>query len=583
MMKKIALLTVNVILIFNINAQISFVDLATSLGLGSACGTTYLGNGISFYDFDNDGWDDITLNTESGQSIRFFKNVNGSFQELTLSIPEINYQTKQLNWVDFDNDSDKDLFITSDTDGNKLFENIGSLVFQDITLTSGMATENMYSYGASWGDYNNDGFLDVFISNRINTIANKLYKNNGDGTFTDVSNQAGIQTLAVASFCAAFIDINNDGFQDIYVSNDKPFNPNVLYKNNGDGTFTDISASSGTDVGIDAMTVTVGDFNNDSWFDIYITNNPDGNVLFKNNGDETFTDIAISSGTIFNSVSWGASFFDADNDMDIDLYVCGMFDVNENTFLRGAFYDNNDDETFSLSNSSFPGDDRVSFSSAIGDVDNDGLPELAVTNNNDENLFLWKNNTTTSNNWLKINLEGTSSNKDGIGSVIEISINGDKFYRYTHCGEGYLSQNSGTEIFGLGSNVLIDYVKVKWLSGLEDVIFDVDANQVLNIEEGSSPLSVEEFSLINSFNIYPNPFSEETTIVFSLRHKENVVIDVFDLLGRKINTLLNSEVIGKQNIIWNGTDYKGHKLNAGIYLISIQAESSTSVLKAVVK
>ncbi len=582
-MKRIFFIAVNVILIFNMNAQISFVDQATNLGLGSACGTTYLGNGITFYDFDLDGWDDITLNTESGQSIRFFKNVNGSFQELTLSIPVINYQTKQLNWVDFDNDGDKDLFITSDTNGNKLFENTGNLVFQDITLNSGLATANMFSYGASWGDYNNDSFLDVFISNRTNTIANKLYKNNGDGTFTDVSIQAGIQTLAVASFCAAFLDINNDGFQDIYVSNDKPFNPNVLYKNNGDGTFTDISASSGTDVGIDAMTVTVGDFNNDSWFDIYITNNPNGNVLLKNNGNETFTDVATSSGTIFGSVGWGASFFDADNDMDIDLYVCGMFDANEDYFLRGAFYENNNDETFSLSNSSFPGDDRVSFSSAVGDVDNDGLPDLAVSNNNDENLFLWKNNTTTSNNWLKINLEGTLSNKDGIGSLIEISINGDTFYRYTHCGEGYLSQSSGTNIFGLGPNQLVDYVKVKWLSGLEDVFYNVATNQVLHIEEGSSPLLVDEFSLDSSLKIYPNPFSEEITIAFSLKNNEHIVIDVFDLLGRKINTLLNKEVIGKQNIIWDATNHERQKLNSGIYLISIQGESSTSVLKAIVQ
>ncbi|MFK5879202.1 MAG: FG-GAP-like repeat-containing protein [Flavobacteriaceae bacterium] len=581
-MKRIISLIVNLVLIFNINAQISFTDQATSLGLGSSCGTTYLGNGVTFYDFDGDGWDDITINTEAGQSIRFFKNVNGVFQELSLSIPEINYQTKQLNWVDFDNDNDKDLFITSDTDGNKLFENIGGLVFQDITPTSGLATENMFSYGASWGDYNNDSFLDVFISNRTTTIGNKLYKNNGDGTFTDVSNEAGIQPLGIASFCSAFLDINNDGFQDIYVSNDKIFNPNILYKNNGDGTFTDISVSSGTDVGIDAMTVTVGDFNNDSWFDIYITNGLDGNVLFKNNGDETFTDVALISGTIFNSVSWGASFFDADNDMDLELYVCGMFDGTQNTFLTGGFYDNNGDETFNLSNSSFPGDDRVSFSSAIGDVDNDGLPELIVTNNNDDNLFLWKNNTITSNNWLKVNLEGTSSNKDGIGSVIEISINGDKFYRYTHCGEGYLSQNSGTEIFGLGSNVLVDSVKVKWLSGTVDIFYNVAVNQTLSIVEGAS-LSVDEFNLQNSLNIYPNPFSEEITISFSLKNKENVVIDVFDLLGRKINTLLNKEVIGKQNIIWNGTNYSGHKLNAGIYLISIQTESGALAFKTIVQ
>ncbi|OUR94269.1 hypothetical protein A9Q87_01075 [Flavobacteriales bacterium 34_180_T64] len=564
-MKKLLLIIVNLVFIFKINAQISFEDQATSLGLGTACGVTYLGNGVTFYDFDKDGWDDITLNTETGQSIRFFKNVNGSFQELMLNIPDMNFQTKQINWVDYDNDGDKDLFITSDTDGNRLFENDGSFVFQDITLTSGLSTDNMFSYGASWGDYNNDGFLDVFISNRTTTVGNKLYRNNGDGTFLDVSSVAGIQSSAVASFCAAFLDINNDGLQDIYVSNDKPFNPNVLYKNNGDGTFTDISASSGTDVGIDAMTVTVGDFNNDGWFDIYITNNPDGNVLYENNGDETFTDVALSSGTLFNSVSWGASFFDADNDTDLDLYVCGMFDASENFFLRGAFYDNNDDETFDLSNSSFPGDDRVSFSSAVGDIDNDGLEELIVTNNNGENLFLWKNTTVTTNNWLKVNLEGTQSNTDGIGSVIEIAIDGNQFYRYTHCGEGYLSQNSGTESFGLGASILVDYVKVSWLSGLVDVIYNVDANQVLDIVEGSSPLSIENYSLADTIYMYPNPVQDRLYI----DSDSHLDIDVYSVLGSKQK--LNYELTSRSLDV--------SLLSPGLYIMELKIDSEVFVYK----
>jgi hypothetical protein len=565
-MKQIYLIIAIAALVFNSNAQISFVDQATNLGLGTDCGTTYLGNGVTFYDFDKDGWDDMTLNTETGRSISFYKNVNGSFQELTLDIPDIDYQTKQINWVDFDNDGDMDLFVTSDTDGNRLFENNGSLVFQDITIASGIPLDNMFSYGASWGDIDNDGYLDLFVSNRTNTIPNKLYKNDGDGTFTDVSVLAGIDQTAVASFCAAFLDINNDGFQDIYVSNDKPQNPNKLYKNDGDGTFTDISISSGTDIGIDAMTVTVGDFNNDSWFDIYITNNPDGNVLYKNNGDETFTDIAQSSGTIFNSVSWGASFFDSDNDMDLDLYVCGMFDATETTFLKGAFYDNNGDETFTLSNSSFPGDDRASFSSAIGDLDNDGLQELVVSNNNNENLFLWKNNTITSNNWLKVNLEGTSSNKDGIGSVIEMSVNGNSYYRYSHCGEGYLSQNTGTESFGLGSNMLADYLKVTWLSGLVDIFYNVNANQVLNIVEGSSPLTLEDYNLRN-IKIYPNPVEN---ILFV---NSNTVLDLelYDVLGRK----------QKIKYLDNSMNIDVSILKTGLYFLKLKKDEERLIYKLI--
>lgn len=565
-MKKLFLTGIISILIFSAEAQISFEEQATNLGLGTSCGTTYLGNGVTFYDFDNDGWDDITLSKENGQSISFYKNVNGSFQELTMNIPAFTHQTKQINWLDFDNDGDKDLFITSDTDGNMLLEQTGNFDFQDITLASGISTSNMFTYGSSWGDINNDGFLDLFISNRTNTTPNILYKNNGNGTFTDVSVLAGIDQTAVASFCSAFFDLNNDGFQDIYVSNDKPQNPNKLYKNNGDGTFTDISVSSGTNVGIDAMSVTIGDFNNDSWFDIYITNNPDGNVLYKNNGNETFTDIAQPSGTIFNSVGWGASFFDADNDMDLDLYVCGMFDATNTTFLKGAFYDNNGDETFTLNNSCFPGDDRASFSSAIGDANNDGLPEMVVTNNNDENIFAWQNNTTTSNNWLKVKLEGTTSNKDGIGSVIEMSVNGSSYYRYMLCGEGYLSQNSGTEIFGLGSNLKAEYLKVTWLSGSVDIFYDVNANQVLNIVEGSSPLSTEGH-ILKEINIYPNPVVN----ILKIESNEQLEIELYDVLGRKqkIKYLENSESIDVSFLM------------NGLYFLKLKKDKEKSIYKII--
>ncbi|OUR95096.1 hypothetical protein A9Q87_00710 [Flavobacteriales bacterium 34_180_T64] len=571
MIKKYALGVLSILSYNVVISQITFKDQASIFGIAESCGSTFLGNGVSFYDFDQDGWDDITLNSQDGDDLRFFKNINGNFVEQFLNIASVNHQTKQVNWVDIDNDGDKDLFVTSDTDGNKLFENTGNLVFQDITSSSGMNTANTFSYGASWGDYNNDGYLDVFISNRSLTIPNILYKNNGNNTFTNENSLAGISTAGHMSFCSAFLDINNDGWQDIYVSNDKNTYKNLLYKNNGDGTFTDISMSSGTDVGIDAMSVTVGDFNNDSWQDIYVTNGVLGNVFFRNNGNETFTDIAGPTGTIFNSVGWGATFLDADNDMDLDLYVSSEFDQSITNFLNAAFYINNNNGTFTLNNTSFPNDNRRSFSNALGDINNDGFGDLIVSNNNFENIFLWENITSNTNNWLKVNLNGVQSNSDGIGSVIEISINGDKQYRYTHCGEGYLAQNSGTEFFGLGSNSTVDYVKVKWLSGIEDTFYNVSSNQTLNVEEGSATLEIVDYNKDEKISVFPNPVLSTLTV-----KTESIIEKIV------VSNILGEEVLRISPKSLNSSVDLNH-LTTGIYIVNIELENTSRVMKIIKK
>ncbi|WP_412985414.1 FG-GAP-like repeat-containing protein [Pontimicrobium sp. IMCC45349] len=552
-----------------LTGQISFLDKSINLGLNVSAGSSYLGNGISFCDYDGDGWDDITLTTDDTQGVRFFKNINGtSYVEQFYNISNLLSQTKQVNWVDIDNDGDKDLFVTSDTVGNKLFLNTGNFVFQDITIVSGMDVSNTFSFGASWGDYNNDGFLDVFVSNRSQTIANVLYRNNGDNTFTNVNVLAGISTLGHMAFCSAFFDFNNDGFQDIYVSTDKYGYENLLYKNNGNGTFTDVSVSSGTNINIDAMSVTIDDFNNDGFQDIYITNSQLGNVLFKNNGDETFTDIASSSGTTFNSIGWGAVFLDADLDTDLDLYVSSEFDGSIPIFLSAAFYESNGDETFNLSNSSFNNDEASSFSNAVGDVNNDGKLDIVVTNNFNENIYLWQNFTTTTNNYLKVNLEGVQSNKDGIGSIIEISINGVKQYRYTHCGEGYLSQNSSSEIFGLGTNTTIDYVKVTWLSGIQDVFFNVASNQTLNIVEGSSTLSMPSFINKSFVELYPNPVKDLLNVKSKYLIEQ---LNIYNIMGKKVLEKNNT------NIVDLG------ELSSGVYIIKVRTSVSTSTHRFVKK
>lgn len=523
-------------------SQTYFSDQASNIGLGFSSGNTPFGSGITFYDYDNDGWDDITLASQAGTALRFFKNVNSVFVEEVLISPQITSQVKQVNWVDIDNDGDKDLYMTSNVSGNRLFVNNGSMSFHEVTSTCGLPTNNIFTYGASWGDYNNDGYLDVFLSNRDVTgvVPNYLYKNNGDGTFVNVSNLAGILEVSDLSFCSAFFDYDKDGWQDIYVSNDRVDNPNVLYKNNGDGTFTDASVNTNTDLYIDAMTVTIDDYNNDGWLDIYVTNTPSGNVFLKNNGDGTFTDIASTAGVLFNSIGWGAVFLDAENDMDLDLYVSGEFNGSVPGFLSAAFYENNGNGFFSLpSNVGFTGDLRQSFSNAIGDVDNDGFPEIVVSNADNENIFVWQNQTVSSNNWLKVKLQGTVSNRDGIGSFIEISINGEKQYRYTLCGEGYLSQNSGTEIFGIADNTVVDYVKVTWLSGIVDVINNVNANQVLEIIEGENQLSINENEQATfSFN---NPVSDELII----KSDQNIkCVTLYNALGQELlqNKALAREV-----------------------------------------
>lgn len=561
MKQNYVLIIVYIFLSNSLQSQVSFEDQASTLGIDVATGNSIFGNGVSFYDFDNDGWDDISLTTES-DDVRFYKNINGSFVEQDFGLPNLNYETKSVTWVDFDNDGDKDLFITSETGGNKLFENIGNMAFQDITSSANLPTSALYTDGATWGDYNNDGNLDVFLSNRTTLLPNKLYQNNGDGTFSDVSFFAGIDLSPSLTLSATFLDINNDGFQDIYVANDRSFFKNKMYKNNGDGTYDDISMSSGTDIAIDAMTVTVGDFNRDSFFDIYITNNESGNYLLKNNGDETFTDVAVTSGTIFNSFSWGAVFFDANNDKDIDLYVAAISDGSSG-FLPGGFYLNNGNETFNLNNASFPNDSRESYSNAVGDIDNDGLLDLVVTNLNNDDIYLWKNTSTlTDDNWIKLKLTGTASNKDAVGSIIEISIDGEKQYRYTHCGEGYLAQNSGVEHFGVGDATELDYVKVTWLSGIVEIFNNVPVNQLLSITEGNNTLDVIELEQKNAV-IFPNPATDIITI------NTEKSIDSLEIVN-----MLGQTVYRSKNLISKQLDLSF--LSEGQYIVLVNANGIVS-------
>ncbi len=280
--------------------------MASGSSLDFTFGAGVYAGGVSFADYNNDGWDDLTIATETGKAVRFFKNNSGVFVEDTaISINDGNLETKQIIWVDFDNDNDKDLFLTSREGTIKLFRNDGNFSFQDISSQAGLTLFASSTWGASFGDFNNDGFLDIFLAflKTGNTQPNALLKNNGDGTFTNVSASAGINQINDATFCAAFFDYNNDGFQDIFVTNHK-YDQSYLYKNNGNETFTDVSVSTNANIFADGMSSTIGDYNNDGWFDVYVTNSRAGNFHLKNNGNNTFTRVEDDMGTKFSNVSW---------------------------------------------------------------------------------------------------------------------------------------------------------------------------------------------------------------------------------------------------------------------------------------
>ena len=558
-------------------AQIAFEDVANQIGVNYSYGDSEYGGGVSFADFDNDGWDDITYASENGVDLYFFKNTNGVFNLVTFNGISNVSKAKQVIWVDYDNDGDKDFFVTAIEGKNAFYSNDGEMNFTDISSTIGIFQTDLFTYGASFGDIDNDGDLDLFISNRSPEDHNYLYRNDS-GIYVDITSTSGISLEGQLSFCSIFFDYDKDGLQDIYVSNDKEENINRLYKNLGDGVFQDVSDSSNAGVDVSAMSTTLGDFNNDGWFDIYITNTPfsqvssiQGNVLLKNNGDGTFTNVATETGTSFDSVGWGSVFLDADNDGLLDIYVSSSENGN-GSLISSAFYHQQDDETFIIPQDiGFNTDLRESYTNAIGDINNDGKPEIVVGNDT-ENNFLWQNNTSNENNWLKVKLEGVISNKDGIGNTIEISVDGQSQYRYTLAGEGYLSQNSFYEFFGTALSNLIDFIKVTWTAtGVTETFNNIEVNQSITIKEGIGILNDNNYIVEDLLSIYPNP-SNDGVFKLSTKNNESITLKVYDLSGR---------LIFKVKSLKDNDEFSLNHCKKGIYVANLSSGKKSSTIKLV--
>jgi hypothetical protein len=263
---------------------------------------------------------------------------------------------------------------------------------------------------------------------------------------------------------------------------------------------------------------------------------------------------------------------DGENNGQKDLYVSAMID-DPLVALTSAYYLSDGAGMYSIPTGiGFDNDHAVSFGNAIGDINNDGLPDISVLNYTPSDMFLFKNESSPSNNWLKVKLEGVVSNRQGIGSWIEISVNGEKQYNYTLCGEGYLGQNSAYEFFGIGTVSQIDYIKVSWLSGIVDIVEFPDINSHMTLVEGSA-LAIDDNALDLGIMLYPNPSNGS----FTLKVPETTIgskMMVVDMTGR---VLYSSEIISRETI------FNFSRYTSGIYLVTLSQEGMTFSEKLILR
>ncbi|TVR36973.1 MAG: T9SS C-terminal target domain-containing protein [Cryomorphaceae bacterium] len=475
--------------------QEQFSDISAQTGLNYPINTMgdVLGTGISFYDINGDGWDDLTISTGHTPPAIYINN-QGNLDTAPFTIPSFGSgYIVSVVWADYDNDGDADLLITRFPGPVELWQNDGNFNFTNVASSAGIVQLNIKHMAAAFVDYDHDGHLDLFVTTHplnepaIPENTCRMYRNNGDGTFMDVTQETGLEMPPYLMFQPVFLDINNDGWEDLLMIVDRTVFPNYLFLNNGDGTFTDISQSSGMDLTIDAMSGTVGDFDHDGDLDVFVANNPvPYNMLFRNNGDLTFTDVSAQYNVQSFKSCWGSLWLDYDNDSWEDLFIT-VQNVWPNTYKNEFFRNQGIGQPFvdvssSMGIAQFP---TQSFVAAMGDLNNDGYYDFAVSSRypNPNRLYL---NNGGSNHYLSVSLQGVLANRDAIGTWMKCYAGGKEYVRFTLSSENLFGQNSSKKIFGLGQIAQVDSLILEWNSGTVEKYYNLNVNQHLHLIEGAS-------------------------------------------------------------------------------------------------
>jgi hypothetical protein len=538
----------------------SFVNVANQAGLhapviyGDEGRADYIqesiGCGVAFLDYDNDGWQDIvvltgrrrTEPTPAEATIRLYhNNRDGTFKDVTgQSGLGRSVWATGITVGDYDNDGFDDIFITC-YGQNILFHNGGKGVFTDVTEKAGLTHEGIhFGSGCTWIDYDRDGLLDLFVGHYVvfdkdkilprgkdptciwrgvkvycgpmglPTESCRLYHNNGDGTFSDVSEKAGIRkpngSYALTTVAA---DFDGDGWPDIYVACDS--SPSLLFLNNHDGTFRENALQSGLALNEDGkeqagMGLGIGDYDTNGLLDIFKTHfSADTNALYQNKGKGIFRDVTNVAGLGVETryVGWGAAMLDFDNDGLPDLfYVTGMVSPEVERELPDSPYKTPNVLFRNLGSGKFEElqegqagpamQERYSSrGAAFGDFDNDGDIDILIMNMNEPPSLL-RNDVSGSNHWLKILLIGTKSNRSAIGAQVVVSYGERKQAQAVLAQSSYLSVNDRRLHFGLGAQAIAN-VEVRWPGGQVESVEGVAADKLVVIQEGSGVVRTETF------------------------------------------------------------------------------------------
>jgi hypothetical protein len=525
-------------------ANVQFTNVAAAAGLdfthvngASADRHLYeiMSGGGLFVDYNNDGWEDIFI--VDGGSLtdpalnmrarhRLFRNRgNGSFEDVT-STSGIVHRGYGMGAcaADYDNDGFTDLYITA-VGPNALYRNNAGKGFTDVTRTAGVAGDSIFSASCAFTDIDRDGDVDLFVVNYVDARVdnnvfcgdaarkfriychpltfkphhNVLYRNNGNGTFTDISREAGVLDHRGNGLGVAVGDYDDDGWPDVFVANDST--PNFLFHNQR-GRFDEIALAAGVSVASDGMPragmgTDFGDVDGDGDLDLFVTNHElEAHTLFRNLGRGLFEDATFPSGVgpaTLPYVGFGAVFFDADNDSDLDLAIVNGHVMNSPSHIRPGATEaqrklllrNTGGKLTEVGKQSGAGFniDTVGRALAAADIDNDGDLDLLVVNNGGA-VDLLRNEGGTGNAAVTIRLVGSASNRDAIGARVTLTAGGSTQVREVKAGSSYLAQNDLRVHLGAGKATRIDRLEVRWPNGRSEVVDGAMVNQIVTVTEG---------------------------------------------------------------------------------------------------